>query len=174
MCMFIAAMVPGANAIQASDAVAIASENAEGNISLPTNIHCTIKFIGEIDHSKCVLIASRISALARITAPFRIATDRWAMLRGGTLVAEIGQGRDRCVALMHSVERSVETEGIAKEAREKRPHITVGRKVRLKKPLEQWPPPPFDLSVGALTLMQSVREHGMLVYKPFSSSVLRG
>ena len=97
--------------------------------SKPGNWHLTLKFLGETDEA---LIPDISTALNSIEAP------PFTLKAGGVGVfprvqyprviwVGLKQGADECAALAGQVENSLADLGIAREKKQFRPHLTVGR-----------------------------------------------
>jgi len=102
----------------------------------PTNIHITLKFLGEIDDNQAAAITSLLSEIAKRHGSFNLhingigAFPRLAYPK--VLWAGIDEGADEVKNLQGEVELSMCGLGFEKEDRTFSPHLTLGRVRSLK------------------------------------------
>lgn len=97
----------------------------------PTNLHWTLKFLGDIELRETAAICRAVSEAVAPFAPFDIeATGAGAFpapTRPRTVWLGMGQGTEEMIALHDAIDRSLEPLGYRPENRRFRPHITIGR-----------------------------------------------
>ena len=137
-------------------------KSSAGNFSEPENIHLTLVFLGECDAGQASAVRSVMDAVC--FEPFPIAITRIGKFsrQGGEIwwagVRESGP----LLALQRSLTNGLLNAGFAVDARDYRPHITLGREVRTaERPREL---DPFGETVSAIDLMKSERIKGKLTY----------
>ena len=140
------------------------------------NLHFTLKFLGPIEETKEKLIAE---ALEKAAQPF----PRFAILaRGVGVFPDIRRARilwvglegEKLAALAAGVEAALEPLGFAREKREFRPHLTIGRwrsfngrPEALKNELEKWKTCGFGQSwVDEVFFFQSILRPEGAIYHP--------
>ena len=142
------------------------------------NLHFTLKFLGPIEETKEKLIAE---ALEKAVQPF----PRFAILaRGVGVFPDIRRARvlwvglegEKLAQLAAGVELALEPLGFAREKREFRPHLTIGRwrsfnrrPEALKIELEKWKTCDFGQSwVDEVFFFQSMLKPEGAVYHPLN------
>ena len=137
-------------------------QSSAGNFSEPENIHLTLVFLGECDAGQTSAVKSVLDA-ARIE-PFPVAitqVGRFAR-RGGDIWWAGVQASGPLSALQKYLVNGLLNAGFEVDAREYRPHITLGREVVTDaRPREL---EPFGETVSAIDLMKSERIQGKLTY----------
>ena len=140
------------------------------------NLHFTLKFLGPVEETKEKLIAE---ALEKAAQPF----PRFAILaRGVGVFPDIRRARilwvglegGKLAALAAGVEAALEPLGFAREKREFRPHLTIGRwrsfngsPEALKNELERWKTCDFGQSwVDEVVFFQSILSAEGAIYHP--------
>ena len=147
-----------------------------------TNLHLTLKFLGDIEETKVAPIAQ---ALRHHIAPF----PRFTFNAKGLgvfpnikrpSVLWVGLEGSRLTELASMVERSLEPLGFAPEKRNFQPHLTVGRWRQSDKPpakfgeeLERWRGHEFGKSeVRNIILFQSVLRPEGAIHRPLEEIAL--
>jgi len=145
-----------------------------GNYTDRTNFHVTLRFIGDADEKEISRLKQVVDEAALRVEPFELSLNGlgqfprrnkaiiWAGLEG-----ELGRLKD----LKRVVEEELEQKGFTKEDRDYNPHITLLRQASLEKPLEEIGSEEVSVSeagikVKSLSLMESKRVDGKLVYEP--------
>lgn len=127
----------------------------------PHNLHATLKFIGEADEAHLPSIATALGGVP-LTAPIPVSIDGLIRLppRGRTRVigARVADPTGALAELHVRIETALELQGVAREGRTYRPHITLGQvrppaSVRIE--YVKLPESEFQFEVHEFLLMQS-------------------
>ena len=138
-----------------------------------SQLHFTLKFLGEIEEERVAAAKAAASAVSRArtegpgpAVPFRLGLEGLGAFppRGPARVLWAGcsEGADALSALASAVEAAFTAEGFCREERPFSPHLTLARVKdpdagrRLARALAAVPPEPFGVvSVSSLVLFQS-------------------
>jgi 2'-5' RNA ligase len=107
------------------------SSAADVKWTQPSNIHLTLKFLGEIDDKKTKEISSALGLIAKTQKSFHLhlatigAFPKPSFPR--VIWVGIDEGANECMRLQALVEDSMERLGFAKEERTFSAHLTLGR-----------------------------------------------
>lgn len=154
----------------------LADQAVCGNFTRKENFHLTLVFLGELPQAR---LAAALEALEKLQAPgFTLnLSGLGSFPRGGRDIYWLGvEENPGLMALQRQLSASLEEAGFALEKRPFKPHLTLGREVLM--------PPAFDgaafargiarleIPVERVTLMESLRIAGKLVYRPAASKNL--
>ncbi len=142
-----------------------------GNFTLRDNFHLTLRFLGEADERSVEAIKRAIDEAAKGQKPFNLKlSEIGTFKKGNRHVLWIGTSYSKELQEFYkAMEDSLHTKGIEREVRSYSPHITIGREVGIEdfNKLEQNVPiEPRDIFVNSISLMESTRMEGKLVYLP--------
>lgn len=147
---------------------ALKRASLQGNFTHKQNLHLTLAFLGETNR-----VGEIKSAMTETDAsPFRLCIDRLGSFHraGGDLYWAGLQKSSSLTSLQSGLSRLLLQRGFTLEEREYRPHLTLGRQVLLPESFQkrQWEAQylPIETSVTNISLMQSQRIAGRLVYSP--------
>lgn len=152
--------------------------NADVKWVEPSNIHLTLKFIGEIDEEQVEKIKASLDEIAKNRHCFDIHLAKvgaFPKISYPRVVwAGIDEGYEECKTLAKSVEDTMERLGFKKEERDFSPHLTLGRvrssknKAQLMACLEKEKDfvSPGKVSVSKIILFQSTLTPKGPVYAP--------
>ena len=134
-----------------------------------TNYHLTIAFLGNIAHGQIEPIASAIDTVGAGHTPFDLTFDRIGAFpneRRPRVVYVGSRGSSpKYRALADDVRATVTALGFALEENDAIPHVTIARIARSnRQPLPMLDIRSFDMSVGELTLFESVPFEGTTRY----------
>jgi RNA 2',3'-cyclic 3'-phosphodiesterase len=97
----------------------------------PSNMHLTLKFLGEIDDKTKDGICGLLKEIASNTPPFTVklgGLDAFPDLRAPRIIwVGLAQGHDQTKAIADQLENNLEKFGISKETKPFSSHITIGR-----------------------------------------------
>ncbi|ABR47000.1 2'-5' RNA ligase [Alkaliphilus metalliredigens QYMF] len=152
----------------------------KGKFTDPGNFHLTLRFIGEVGEAEIKSIKNAIEKTATKEGFFELVMDQVGSFpKKNKEIVWVGvKGElDRLQNLYKDLEDALEGEGFLKEGRQYNPHITLGREIVLNRPLpsiqEEIKVMESILSVQKISLMESVRINGKLVYRPIYVKSLR-
>ena len=152
---------------------AVRDRMEKGSLTRTGNFHLTLRFIGEAAPVDWPALMRIGETAARSIRPFSLLPTGWGTFgKPGQSILWIGLRNDpSLLALQSAVEAAVQSGGYPGETKPFRPHVTIGRQVRLVCSTSELPDPVAGLphlpalTVSGLSLMESVREEGMLVYR---------
>ena len=142
-----------------------------GNFTDENNFHLTVKFIGEVSRGDLDNIIEGVNAAAERSRRFSLRLSRLGFFpRGNRTIVWAGVERSAgLLKLFDNVERELLKEGFPKEKRGISPHITLGREVDLTEKFDNMkakiPLEPLEISANKISVMESKRIDGKLVYK---------
>ncbi|KAB3530444.1 RNA 2',3'-cyclic phosphodiesterase [Alkaliphilus serpentinus] len=145
--------------------------SAGGNFTHKDNIHLTLKFIGEADEKSITAIKEAMKETVEMIKSFTLLTKELGTFsRKSKHILWLGVGgeMDKLKTVYNELEDVLDRRGFNKEERPYSPHITLGRQVIIedldsikdKIRMEE-----REIMVDSISLMESKREKGALVYK---------
>lgn len=139
-----------------------------GNFSRRENLHITLVFLGEQPAASLPLITAAMAEASSSAFALRLG-EAGKFRRGGGDIYWLGIRQSPCLhKLYEQLARALRQRDFAIEAREFRPHITLGREIVLRPGAEPAESGPLlagrEMKVDRLSLMQSERVAGRLVY----------
>ncbi len=151
-----------------------------GNFTRKENYHITLRFLGEVGDALLPKITFAMDRAAEESAPFTfsIGTPGYFSRREGiVLFLGIENGSENLWKLSSSLDEGLLKSGFPGNDEIFTPHITLGRKVRLRKDFkaitESLDIPEISVKTDHLTLMKSVSEKGILCYREIYSVKLQ-
>ena len=142
-------------------------KHGTGNLTLAGNLHITLKFLGEVPPGQIKNICAAMDETQ--SPPFGLELKGVMLFnKSGIVAAKVGGDLAALYALYADVETALEKRGFEKEHRRYRPHVTLARKFRPfdGKDLEEMQNGNCGFTVTEMTLFESKRENGKLVYAP--------
>jgi 2'-5' RNA ligase len=142
-----------------------------GNFTTEENMHLTVKFIGEIENKEFEKLKVCLDKATVNMGPFAIRLTQLGEFAGGgseLIWVGIENQDDGLINLFNNIQKEIEAAGYEKEERKFRPHITIGRKVKLKEEFN-YSDINFkaqDMIVNNVVIMESSRINGKLTYTP--------
>lgn len=153
----------------------------KGSFTDPDNFHLTMRFIGEVNPEQKCAIETALARCTQEQGPFQIETaglgnflkkNKWIIWLGIKESRQLHQVYDQLNAELLGEATTVADEVAFI------PHLTLGRGIVLS---QEWEdlckvPLPSDqkIPVTALTLFESVRVNGKLVYRPIADFPFHG
>lgn len=145
-----------------------------GNFTPEENLHLTVIFLGETDRLADIKQAMNNVVASSFTLSLK---DLGRFPRQDGDIYWIGVGESKILLnIYEQLYSSLVTNGFALEKRKFKPHLTIGRKVIIKKELASMD---FGITIGTMnidvtkiSLMKSERIKGKLVYTPLYSREL--
>jgi len=146
------ALWPGPDAlVAATAAVHLLVPPGTGRPQRPDQLHLTLEFLGAVPEARLGSVLEVGEAVAGSATPFEVVLDRlehWQRPQILCLTASLVP--EPLMALVRSLRSALSARGFDPEQRVFRPHLTLGRKVRLPPPAEsitplRWPAHEYSL-----------------------------
>ena len=134
----------------------------------PENLHLTLQFLGEQPPAAVPGLTEALDRAAADARSFAVSFSGFGTFRAasGLLWVGVTSGPEPA-RLVRQLRRQLLAQGFPAEERPWQPHLTVAREVRLAgTSLPPWPSDPICSRIGSVSLMESVRLDGRLVYRP--------
>lgn len=151
----------------------ISEYSTAGNYTFKENLHLTIKFIGQIEKNNIKVIQDVMKNTAQSMKPFTFTLDslgRFVRRRKSLIWLGTSDEIEELLILHRALDNGLSTHGFPKDKRSFTPHVTMGREINLTLPFNQLKESitvePISIHVDSLTLMESTRVDGRLVYIP--------
>ena len=147
-----------------------------GNFSYKENLHLTVKFIGEVQENDIPIIKRIMDEASGLVEPFDIEfTGLGSFKTGSDHILWIGvKASDPLIETCKYVNAALFAKGFKGDNKPFKPHITLGRRVLFKTSMEdiksKIKPEIKPVHAKGLTLMESVRVRGRLMYIPIAHS----
>lgn len=159
----------------------IVSKCSGGVFTAAENFHLTLHFIGEIEKDQLGAIERGLAQGAKETEAFDLTLQGFGTFRKGrTAIPWLGvqEGIEPLNRLHHSLGNRLETIGYKKESRPFHPHVTFGRKVRLRTVDEQELEEVLGnqkvrVRVASFEIMESLRKEEKLIYPVLTKFTLK-
>ena len=150
-----------------------------GTFTRKENYHITLRFLGEVEAEVIPKITLAMEMAARESRLFTFSAGSPGYFRrreGVVLFLGIDRGAENLWKIASILEDEFKKGGFPAGHDKFTPHITLGRKVRLRKDFraiaEELEYPEINVKADAITLMESVREKGLLCYRSLYSAKL--
>lgn len=119
------------------------------------NFHLTLLFLGDVDVAQVPALCATVDQLRRPEGPIRLVLDRLQVWqRASVLVLEPQQTPPALRQLVYALQQAALPLGVAEQAREYRPHLTLSRDFRAQVP-EAVMAPEFFLAARSFVLYES-------------------
>lgn len=182
MRVFIGVKLPSAIKAQLADVQKeLKRASLKGSFTDPDNFHLTMRFIGEVDLDQKSAIETALARCTESQLPFLIETNglgyffkrnKWIVWLGTKENSRLQQLYEQLNASLREQKVTMADEGAFV------PHLTLGRGIMLSQEWETLSkvqlPPDQKIPVTALTLFESVRLDGKLVYRPIADFPFAG
>lgn len=157
----------------------VAEKSSGGNFTAENNFHLTVRFIGEVDDEDLNSLIVAMEESASRNKSFNLRLSHLGFFpKGNKSVVWAGIDKsDSLIRLFNNLEKNLTKQGFPRERTGLSPHITLGRDVVLR--------PRFDdvkaevplgdkvINVSKISLMESKRIGGKMVYRPIFVSNLK-
>ena len=145
-----------------------------GRFPPPENLHMTLQFLGDVPVERCAALKAILRAAAQNTPPFFMLLDTYGCLpgKGQERLWYLTGACPEAAALAGTLGTMLMKHGFSLEEREFLPHITLGRRCRLKSGVAPAAAESVTLRVQRLWLLESRQIHGSVVYAPVFSAPL--
>ncbi|SET12635.1 RNA 2',3'-cyclic phosphodiesterase [Anaerobranca gottschalkii] len=172
MRLFYAVQLPqGAKEFLAKIQGTIKNNSIKGNFSFIDNLHLTLAFIGEVDERREKVLREILHTSFEGEKEFSLVIKGLGNFkRGNKDIVWAGlEESQELLTLQQILAQNLTKEGFSLDNREFKPHITLGREVVLKEGALDIPFSPFKFTVEKISLMNSLRVKGRLVYIPIET-----
>lgn len=145
-----------------------------GRFPPPENLHMTLQFLGDVPVERCAALKAILRTAAQNTPPFFMLLDTYGWLpgKGQERLWYLTGACPEAAALAGTLGTRLMKHGFSLEEREFLPHITLGRRCRLKSEVAPAAAESVTLRVQQLWLLESRQIHGSVVYVPVFSAPL--
>lgn len=151
----------------------VKKNSIKGNFTREANFHLTLRFIGDVDDKGIHSLKRAIDETSKEFQEFELKLGGLGEFpRKDKKIIWIGlsEGIKELKDLFKRLENNLEKQGFNREERGLKPHITIGREVRVDKPFEDLKNEisiePKLINVKKISLMESTRVNGVLSYIP--------
>ena len=150
----------------------IKTSSRSGNFVDDSNLHLTIRFIGEVSEEDMEGICMAIDEACSSFRSFDMTLNSVGFFpRGDKSIVWLGIEKNKSLEILFAnLEKNLMRQGFAKERQGLTPHITIGREVVLKTSYDKLKAEvdmqPINIKVDSITLMESIRKGPRLIYKP--------
>lgn len=148
-----------------------------GRYTRVDQMHLTVEFLGELPAQEVARLITVVDGFTGL--PGTIVCDHLGRFsRGSRDIWWVGVSSARLIQQQAQLRSLLQHAGFTTENRPYRPHFTLAREVRMPPEAVQrllmQPTTPYHMNYSGIHIMESVREHGRLVYRslhehPFSS-----
>lgn len=152
----------------------LAALSARGRWSRPDNIHMTIQFVGECPGEWLADLRNILRRAALSTAPFDLTIQGWGTFGDSQDILWLGIEREpELEKLAGTLKVLLRQQNLPFDRRPYTAHITLARQVHIsREQLTGWQYPPISCPVRSVSLMESRREEGVLVYRALERAQL--
>jgi RNA 2',3'-cyclic 3'-phosphodiesterase len=152
----------------------LAALSSQGRWSKPDNIHLTLQFLGECPTEWLPVLQDILQEAATRCRPFDLMVQGSGTFGAARDILWLGvrpePALNRLAEMLGELLREQE---MPWEHRPFSAHITLARQVKIDPlVLQNWSFPPFSLKVGQISLMESTRQEGSLIYRPLARAQL--
>lgn len=150
-----------------------------GNFTHSENFHLTLVFLGELPAAHVPSLRRAMDDAVRDQTPFTLTADKLgAFSRGGKKIVWVGLSG--ALGQLHSLYSRLEgnliAQGVLSQTQSYSPHITLAREVTTSTSLSEirlGTTLPITFDAQAISLMESKREQGRLVYHRLAKASLK-
>lgn len=153
-----------------NDISRLKQNSISGNFTPKENLHLTLAFLGEIPETRIPLIHKAMETAMLGYEPSIVTVKGFGkfIMRGETLYWRGMECREAVLIMQQKLTRELRQQGFTIEDRPFTPHITMGRRCKMKESfLEQEYEKTLeaaDMEVTQISLMKSERINGRMVY----------
>lgn len=151
----------------------------KGNFTERDNFHMTLHFLGETEQEEIEDLKQAIYETAIKTKQFVMVIKQLGVFqRGERGILWVGVEHNKSLLyLFEGLQRSLARQGFAREKKKLSPHITLARQVEPYGNFVQMQKAvtvePKEMHVDSMTLFESVRIGGKLIYRPLFTQQLK-
>ena len=148
----------------------------KGRFAKKEHMHLTLEFLGEIPQEKIISIISAMNCIGVPPFTLEMAGLGYFRRRGGDICWLCVKENKKLMEMQSRLHKTLLDKGFLLQDREYRPHITIGREVKLKESFNSLRLEKdicsIIIHVISIELMKSERINGRLVHQRIFSKVL--
>ncbi|MCC5894750.1 MAG: RNA 2',3'-cyclic phosphodiesterase [Alkalibacterium sp.] len=154
--------------------------SVKGKYTAPDNFHLTLYFIGEVSEARSEEIKSAVKKVADQSSGFELTLEylgHFQKKERHILWVGVNGYTDPLYKMNFKLRSELEKESLSEGDMDYTPHITLGRQIILPRPFDEFKQhvdvTGTPLRVNSISLMESKREEGELVYKSIYTRSLK-
>ncbi|AUM96609.1 TPA: RNA 2',3'-cyclic phosphodiesterase [Clostridium botulinum] len=150
----------------------VSNNSVKGRFTNKNNFHLTLEFIGEVDEKELSLLTNILYKLQN--PPKELITSHiGSFKRRDKDIIWLGiEENKELITLQRNLRNLLINNGFKIENRKYKPHITIGREIVTKCPIEKNIFSPIKIPIASIALMESKRFNGQLVYEPLEEIII--
>ncbi|TVP91846.1 RNA 2',3'-cyclic phosphodiesterase [Alkalibacterium sp.] len=152
---------------------AVRADASAGKFTSTENFHLTIHFIGEVNQEECVRIKGAMDKSAMKPVPFQLILSELGSFKKKSreiIWVGVSGNLEALYQLNKEVLNNLGNDELIDTTNNYVPHLTLGRQIQLTTPFEvlkeKLVVPEAVIPVESISLMESKRVNGQLVYEP--------
>ena len=150
----------------------VSNNSVKGRFTNKNNFHLTLEFIGEVDEKELSLLTNILYKLQN--PPKELITSHiGSFKRRDKDIIWLGiEENKELITLQRNLRNLLINNGFKIENRKYKPHITIGREIVTKCPIEKNIFSPIKIPIASIALMESKRFNEQLVYEPLEEIII--
>lgn len=150
----------------------VSNNSVKGRFTNKKNFHLTLEFIGEVDEKELSLLTNILYKLQN--PPKELITSYiGSFKRRDKEIIWLGiEENKELITLQRNLRNLLINNGFKIENRKYKPHITIGREIVTKGPIDKNIFSPIKIPIASIALMESKRFNGQLVYEPLEEIII--
>ncbi|APF26770.1 RNA 2',3'-cyclic phosphodiesterase [Clostridium botulinum] len=150
----------------------VSNNSVKGRFTNKNNFHLTLEFIGEVDEKELSLLTNILYKLQN--PPKELITSYiGSFKRRDKDIIWLGiEENKELITLQRNLRNLLINNGFKIENRKYKPHITIGREIVTKGPIDKNIFSPIKIPIASIALMESKRFNGQLVYEPLEEIII--
>ena len=143
----------------------VSNNSVKGRFTNKNNFHLTLEFIGEVDEKELSLLTNILYKLQN--PPKELITSYiGSFKRRDKDIIWLGiEENKELITLQRNLRNLLINNGFKIENRKYKPHITIGREIVTKGPIDKNIFSPIKIPIASIALMESKKFNGQLVYE---------
>ncbi|WP_434304864.1 RNA 2',3'-cyclic phosphodiesterase [Clostridium botulinum] len=150
----------------------VSNNSVKGRFTNKNNFHLTLEFIGEVYEKELSLLTNILYKLQN--PPKELITSYiGSFKRRDKDIIWLGiEENKELITLQRNLRNLLINNGFKIENRKYKPHITIGREIVTKGPIDKNIFSPIKIPIASIALMESKRFNGQLVYEPLEEIII--
>ncbi|MGO5075944.1 RNA 2',3'-cyclic phosphodiesterase [Clostridium sporogenes] len=150
----------------------VSNNSVKGRFTNKNNFHLTLEFIGEVDKKELSLLTNILYKLQN--PPKELITSYiGSFKRRDKEIIWLGiEENKELITLQRNLRNLLINNGFKIENRKYKSHITIGREIVTKGPIDKNIFSPIKIPIASIALMESKRFNGQLVYEPLEEIII--